>query len=182
MASEHEESLDAFLLVMGTAGTGKSAIGHRLAAALGSTLIEADLYHSPENVEKMREGRGLTDADREPWLHDVCRAALDCRSRPVVIACSALKRSYRDLIRARLGTVRLVFLDGTRELISARLSGRKGHFASVSLLDSQLDTLERPGLDEAPIVLDIALPLDALISTTVRHFRLMSSSDGTLVL
>lgn len=181
MAPETQESRDAFLLVMGTAGTGKSAVGRRLAAALGSEFIEADLFHSAENVEKMRAGRGLTDADREPWLHDVCRAALDCPSRPVVIACSALKRSYRDLIRGKLGEVRLVFLDGTRDLISARLSAREGHFASVSLLDSQLNTLERPGPDEHPIVLDSALPLDALVATTVRHLRLMPS-DSILVL
>lgn len=182
MAPEHQGSFETFLIVMGTAGTGKSAVGHRLAAALGSDFIEADLFHSPENVQKMREGRGLTDADREPWLHDVCSAALDCPSRPVVIACSALKRRYRDLIRQRLvGEVRLLFLDGTRELISARLSARKGHFASVSLLDSQLDTLERPGIDEAPIVLDIALPLDALVAAALRELRLMPSGT-TLVL
>lgn len=182
MAPERQITCDAFVLVMGTAGTGKSEVGRRLAAALGSEFIEADLFHSPGNVEKIREGRGLTDADRGPWLHAVCRAALDCPSRPVVIACSALKRSYRDLIRARLGTVRLVFLDGTQELISARLSGRQGHFASVSLLDSQLDTLERPCLDEAPIVLDIALPLDALVATAIRHLSVEQSSDGTLAL
>lgn len=181
MATEHQRLLKTHLLVMGTAGTGKSAVGHRLATALGAAFIEADLFHGPENVVKMRAGRGLSDSDREPWLHAVCDAALDCPSRLVVIACSALKRSYRNLIRERLGEVRLLFLDGTRELISARLSARKGHFASISLLESQLDTLERPGTDEAPIVLDIALPLDALVARALRDIKLMSS-DTALVL
>ncbi|WP_377293316.1 gluconokinase [Rhizobium sp. SG2393] len=157
----------SFLVVMGTAGTGKSEIGRRLATALGAAFIEADLFHSPGNVEKMRAGIGLTDADREPWLHAVCSAAIEVPSRPVVIACSALKRRYRDLLRDKLGAVQLVFLDGTRDLIAARLQGRQGHFASVALLDSQLATLERPGADEAPIVLDIALSPDALMDRAV---------------
>lgn len=175
MVSGLQRPNDTFLIVMGTAGTGKSEIGRRLAAALGSDFIEADVFHSPENIEKMRAGRGLTDADRKPWLHAVCTAALDCPSRPVVIACSALKRGYRDLIRDRLGEVRLVFLDGSIELIAARLEARQGHFASVPLLDSQLQTLERPGADEAPIVLDIALPLEMLVSTALRELNIAPS-------
>lgn len=181
MAREHQRSSETYLLVMGAAGTGKSAVGHRLAATLGGEFIEADQFHSPENVAKMRAGRGLTDADREPWLHAVCEAALDSSRGPVVIGCSALKRSYRDLIRDRLGEVRLVFLDGTRELVSARLSARKGHFASVALLDSQFETLERPGIDEAPIILDIVLPLDELVAVALSELKPILS-DPTMLL
>nr|WP_299504443.1 gluconokinase [uncultured Rhizobium sp.] len=176
MAAKRQKPADAFVIVMGTAGTGKSEIGRRLAAALGCDFIEADLFHTPENVEKMREGKGLTDADREPWLHAVCSAALDRSSRPVVIACSALKRRYRDLIRGRLGDVRLVFLDGTRYLTAARLGARKGHFASTSLLDSQLQTLERPGADEAPVVLDIAQPPETLVATALHKLASLEVS------
>lgn len=181
MSRQHRRSSETYLLVMGVAGTGKSAVGHRLAAALSGEFIEADQFHSSENVAKMRAGRGLTDADREPWLHAVCEAARDSSCGPVVIGCSALKRSYRDLIRDRLGDVRLVFLDGTRELVSARLSARKGHFASVSLMDSQFETLERPGIDEAPIILDIALPLDELVAVALRELKPIPS-DASLVL
>ena len=149
---------DGFLVVMGTAGTGKSEIGRRLAASLLCEFIEADEFHTAENVEQMRKGIALTDAQRQPWLHAVCDEALSLPARPAVIACSALKRSYRDLMRTRLGAVRFLFLDGPAELIATRLQARRGHFASVALLESQLRTLERPGIEEGVIVLDIALP------------------------
>lgn len=152
------------ILVMGVAGTGKSEIARRLAAALGGTLIEADDYHSAENVERMRRGVGLTDADRRPWLAAVAEAAGEAQEQPAVIACSALKRSYRDFLRARLGPLRIVHLAGTRELIASRLSGRKGHFATGSLLESQLQTLEPPCGDEQAVCLDIALPPEAVVA------------------
>lgn len=148
---------DAFLVVMGTAGTGKSEIGRRLATSLRCDFVEADEFHTAENVEQMRNGIALTDVQREPWLHAVCDKALSLPARPAVIACSALKRSYRDLMRARLGAVRFLLLDGPAELIAARLQSRRGHFASVTLLEGQLRTLERPDLEEEAIVLDIAL-------------------------
>ncbi|KQV40799.1 MULTISPECIES: gluconokinase [unclassified Rhizobium] len=157
MVQQVEAPRDDFLVVMGTAGTGKSEIGRRLAASLRCDFIEADELHTTENVEQMRKGIALTDAQRQPWLHAVCDKAFSVPARPAVIACSALKRSYRDLMRARLGAARFLFLDGPAELIAARLKARRGHFASVALLESQLRTLERPSIDEDAIVLDIAL-------------------------
>ncbi|EYR77927.1 gluconokinase [Shinella sp. DD12] len=156
MAARNETIHDGFLVVMGTAGTGKSEIGRRLAASLRCDFVEADEFHTAESVEQMRRGISLTDAQRQPWLQAVCDRALSLPTRPAVIACSALKRSYRDLMRARLGAVRFLFLDGPTELIAARLQARRGHFASVALLESQLHTLERPASEEDAIVLDIA--------------------------
>jgi len=157
MTVENLTAHDRFLVVMGTAGTGKTEIGRRLAAGLQCDFVEADELHTAESVEQMRKGIALTDAQRQPWLHAVCDRALSMPTGSAVIACSALKRSYRDLMRVRLGAVRFFFLDGPAELIAARLQARRGHFASVALLESQLRTLERPGAEENAIVLDIAL-------------------------
>ena len=159
-----QEAGPRYLVVMGIAGTGKTEIGRRLAEALRGAFVEADLFHSPENVERMRRGIGLTDADRWPWLAAVCDAASAETSQPVVIACSTLKRSYRDFLRQRLGDVQLLFLHGTRELINSRLLARKDHFASASLLESQLNTLEPPGAGESAIWLDVAAAPDAIVA------------------
>lgn len=160
-----------FLVVMGIAGTGKTEIANRLAAALGCTWIEADRLHSAENVELMRQGIGLTDEQRWPWLDAVCEAALAETERPVVIACSALRKRYRDFMRQRLGAVRFLFLDGSTELIEQRLQARKSHFATTSLLASQLATLEAPEDDEKPIRLDIALTPEEIVSNAVAALR-----------
>lgn len=146
-----------FIVVMGVAGTGKSEIGKRLAARIKGCFVEADDLHSADNVERMRQGIPLTDALRVPWLNAVCDQALSSRQRPVIVSCSALKRSYRDLLRSRLGSVCFVFLDGSVEMIADRLQARRGHFATSSLLESQLRTLEPPVTDEMAIRLDIAL-------------------------
>jgi gluconokinase len=105
----------------------------------------------------MRSGQGLSDEARWPWLASVCDEAVALSQRPVVIACSALKRRYRDFIRERLGQVRFIFLDGAAEIIAARLANRKGHYAGVSLLDSQLEALEPPDPDEQALHLSIGL-------------------------
>lgn len=144
-----------FIVVMGVSGCGKSAVAEGLATALAGTFIEADRLHSADNVERMRQGIGLTDEMRWPWLATVCETARAEPKRPVVIACSALKRSYRDFLRERLGAVRFVFLDGPREVIAERMRARPGHFATVSLLDSQIATLEPPAADEDPVRLSI---------------------------
>lgn len=158
-----------FLVVMGIAGTGKTEIARRLARALGASFVEADTFHSPANVERMRNGVGLTDDDRWPWLNAVCDAALAQR-RPVIIACSVLKWRYRDLFRQRLGAVRILFLHGPIGLIAARLQARKNHFASISLLESQLQALEPPTPDEQPIILDIAQTPEAIVAEALKAF------------
>ncbi len=162
--SRERDAVPKYLVVMGIAGTGKTEIGRRLAEALGSAFVEADQFHSQENVERMRRGIGLTDADRWPWLAAVCDAASAETSQPVVIACSTLKRSYRDFLRQRLGAVQLLFLHGARELIKSRLLARKDHFASASLLESQLNTLEPPDAGESAIWLDVAATPDTIVA------------------
>lgn len=168
--NSHHEGAD-FLVVMGIAGTGKTEIASRLATALGCEWIEADRLHSAENVELMRRGIGLTDEQRWPWLAAVCDAALAEPGRPVVIACSSLRRIYRDFMRERLGEVTFLFLDGSPELIEQRLKSRKSHFATTSLLASQLATLEAPTADEKPIRLDIALTPQEIVSKAVSKLR-----------
>ncbi len=163
--------IPSFIIVMGIAGCGKTEVAARLAKYVGGAFIEADLLHSSENVEKMRQGTGLTDDDRWPWLAALADAARLKQERPVVIACSALKRRYRDFLRERLGQVRYVFLHGPADTIAERLSSRLGHFASSSLLESQLATLEPPAPDEDAVYLDIRLSLDQLTESAARMVR-----------
>lgn len=174
-----EEAPAGHILVMGIAGTGKSEIANRLAKALGNTFIEADEYHSSENVERMRQGIGLTDEDRWPWLETVAKAALEAKNTAsTVIACSALKRSYRDFLRAKIGVFPILYLTGSSELIGDRLSSRKGHFASGSLLESQMRAIEPPTEDELAVTLDIRLPPDALIADALAFLQRLAAVRG----
>jgi len=157
-----------FVIIMGTAGTGKSEIGRRVASRIGCRFVEADELHAPEAVAQMRQGVPLIDEQRMPWLHAVCERALSQEDRPVVIACSALKRHYRNLLRMRLGRVRFVSLEGTPELILERLLARSGHFATASLLESQIRALETPHPDEDALRLDIALSPELLTDQACR--------------
>lgn len=147
---------DCVVVVMGVSGAGKTEIARRLAATLHCGWIEADALHSPENIERMRQGISLTDALRWPWLAAICNAANEMADRPLVIACSALKRRYRDFMRERLVSLRFLFLDGPADLILARLKARTDHFATASLLRSQLVDLEPPAPDENALRVDIA--------------------------
>jgi len=156
-----------FIVVMGVSGTGKTEIARRLANRLGVDSIEADVYHSAANVERMGRGEGLTDEMRWPWLAAVAEAALALPSRPAVVACSALKRSYRDFLRERLGQVGFAFLEGPEELILRRLDSRKNHFAGPSLLTSQLATLEPPMPDERFVALSIACAPQCIVDRAV---------------
>ncbi|GHF18852.1 gluconokinase [Pseudolysinimonas yzui] len=148
---------------MGVSGTGKSTIGRGLAETLGLPFVEGDDLHPPANVAKMAAGIPLTDADRAPWL-DRIAAELD---RPVVITCSALKRSYRDRLRAAAPDLVLVYLHGSPELLAARMAQRDGHFMPPSLLESQLATLEEPSADEDAIPVDVALQPDEIVELVV---------------
>src|SRR5580658_11381523 len=133
------------VIVMGTTGSGKTTIGSLLAKRLGWQFVDADDFHPPANVEKMKHGIPLTDADREPWLkalHDKI-VEWNTEKRNVVLACSALKQSYRDELRAS-PDVKFVYLKGSYELFSQRVLARKGHFAKQDLLASQFATLEEP--------------------------------------
>jgi gluconokinase len=144
-------------VVMGVSGCGKSSIGLQLASALQIPFLEGDTYHSYANVAKMSAGVPLTDADRADWLHSLHREIRDARLRNsgLVLSCSALKRSYRDLLRSADPELRFAHLAGPRELIAARMAARKDHYMPGALLDSQLATLEPLADNEAGIVLDI---------------------------
>jgi gluconokinase len=134
------------VIVMGVTGSGKTTVGRALAEALGAAFLDADDYHPPANVAKMRAGTPLTDEDRRPWLarlNEVLREHA-ARGAAVVLACSALKASYRAVLLQDLPGARLVYLRGTRETIAARLAARKGHYMNPALLDSQFAALEEP--------------------------------------
>jgi gluconokinase len=162
------------VIVMGVSGTGKSTVAEGVARALGLACIEGDDLHSPANVEKMRQGTPLTDADRWPWLDRVGAALADA-------SCSALRRVYRDRLRAACPGLRFVFLDGCENLIAARMRQRSGHYMPTTLLTSQLQTLEHPGADEVATDvtrLDIAQPAEALVQAAIAALVLRSPAPG----
>jgi gluconokinase len=153
-------------LVMGVAGSGKSTVGAALAAALEVTFVDGDDLHPSANKAKMAAGIALDDVDRGPWLD----AIGDVLARgSVVVACSALKRRYRDQLRAAAPQLRLVSLHGTRELLTARLAGRQHEYMPASLLDSQLATLEEPGPDEHPFSYDVALSPNDIVRSLLQE-------------
>jgi gluconokinase len=144
-------------VVMGITGSGKTTVGAALAHALGVDFVEGDDYHPPENVRRMASGIPLTDDDRAGWLRALAtriREAKDAGAG-LVLTCSALKRSYRDVLRAAAPELQFVFLTGARALVAERLAGRRGHFMPPSLLESQLATLEEPESDEQALTFDI---------------------------
>jgi len=154
---------------MGVSGAGKSTVGRQLAKRLGWNFAEGDALHSPQNVAKMKSGQPLTDADRGPWLAAVAQVidAWRRRGERGVITCSALKRVYRRQIIGDRSDVRLVYLEGPRELIAERLPARQGHFMPQSLLESQFATLEPPGPDENPITVAINRPVQEIVDSVV---------------
>ncbi len=161
------------LIVMGVSGSGKSTIGEALAERLGWTFEDGDRFHPPGNVARMSAGHALTDEDRWPWLQAiadeidrVCQAG-----GRAVIACSALKRAYREVLVHGRDDVRIVFLDGTQDLIAGRLAARKGHFMPPGLLASQFKTLEPPAGNENPVTVSIDATIEAIVEDIVRQLR-----------
>ena len=155
------------VVVMGVSGSGKSTVGAGIARALGLDFVDGDGLHAPASVAKMQAGTPLVDEDRWPWLDRIGARLADADAAPggLVIACSALKRAYRERIRAAAPDVRFVFLEGSAELIASRMQGRSGHYMPSSLLASQLATLERPGADEAHwLRFDVAEPVGAIVA------------------
>jgi len=153
------------LVVMGVSGAGKSTIAKAVAERLGWRFLEGDELHPAANVAKMKSGRPLDDADRAPWLAAIA-AWIDRQAQagvPAIVACSALKRRYRQVLTDGRPFVRIVYAEGDRELIRARLEARKGHYFPPALLDSQFADLEPPGPDERPIIVDASRPLQAQV-------------------
>lgn len=169
-----ETSAPCALIVMGVSGSGKSTIAEALSARLGWRCADADGFHPAANVAKMSAGQPLTDDDRWPWLKAIADEIdrLCGKRQHAVVACSALRRAYRDVLVHGRRDVRIVFLDGTRELIAARLATRKGHFMPPGLLDSQFRTLEQPGPDEGAVTVSIDASVEAIVDDIVRQLKL----------
>ncbi|CTQ51202.1 gluconokinase [Jannaschia donghaensis] len=156
-----------YYVVMGVSGCGKSTVAEGMARKMRGTYIDGDDLHPQSNIDKMSAGEPLTDEDRWPWL-DKVGETLGQGTPPRIIACSALKRAYRDRIIARAGVpVVFVHLHGSYEVLKDRMAKRDGHFMPTKLLDSQLETLEMPGADEPVVTLDIDQPPEDLIAQAV---------------
>jgi len=153
-------------VIMGVSGSGKTTIGRVLARRLGWLFLEGDALHPPENIAKMKAGHPLDDEDRAPWLAAVAARIDQWRDdgKCGVVACSALKRRYRDIIIGGRADVRLIYLEGSRALIGERLAQRHDHFMPASLLDSQFAALEPPTADEDAITVPVDVPVDAIVA------------------
>ncbi|QKK32659.1 gluconokinase [Rhizobium indicum] len=170
MMSEQMDKPHA-IIVMGVSGCGKSSVGEKLAEALHLAFVEGDALHPAANVEKMSKGIPLTDEDRMPWLDRIgedIKASLE-KSKGIIVSCSALKRLYRDRLRAAAGgNLFFVYLEGSRALLMKRMGERKGHFMPVSLLDSQLATLEPPTGEPGVVTVDIDDTIEGIAATALK--------------
>lgn len=168
------------LVLMGVSGSGKSTIGEALGARLGWRYEDGDAFHPASNVAKMSTGHPLTDEDRWPWLRAIA-AEIDsvCRSgQRVVMACSALRRVYRDILVHGRNDIKIVYLQGSQQLIGARLRNRKGHFMPPDLLTSQFKTLEPPASDEHAIIVSIDAPVEVIVDNIQRQLHLCPVGQG----
>ncbi|MDB5851459.1 MAG: gluconate kinase [Rhodoferax sp.] len=154
---------------MGVSGCGKSTVGQQVAAALQLPFLEGDDFHSAENVARMAAGTPLTDADRQGWLQTLASHIADAshNGQGLVLSCSALKRSYRDVLRQGSAATRFVYLHGDAQMLAGRMAARTRHYMPSSLLDSQLATLEPPTPDEHALAFDVALPTADIVAAVV---------------
>lgn len=164
------------IIVMGVSGCGKSSVGALLAERLGLAFVEGDSLHSAGNVAKMAQGVPLTDEDRWPWLETIgalMAEALD-RGEGIVVSCSALKRVYRDRLRqATSDRLSFVFLEGTPELLLSRMGARTGHFMPVTLLESQLRTLEVPTGEQGVITVNIDASVETIVDRALKELTVI---------
>ena len=158
------------VVIMGVSGCGKSAVGERLAATLGLPLVEGDSFHPPGNIAKMQQGVALTDDDRAGWLA-VLGAELARHPAGAVLTCSALKRSYRDSLRAAVPDLRFVHLALSEQDALRRVAGRPGHFYPPSLVASQFEALEDPAGEGGLVVVDALLPLPVVVEQALQALR-----------
>jgi gluconokinase len=170
MDAETPPDNTAVLVVMGVSGCGKSTIASMLAHRLHWIYEDGDWLHPQSNIEKMHHGEPLNDEDRWPWLHAIADwiDATRHAGNHGIVACSALKRAYRDILIGDRHDVRIVYLKGDRELIARRIAARGDHFMPPALLDSQFKTLEEPKADERPIVVSIAPHPREIVETIVQ--------------
>ncbi|NBB48693.1 AAA family ATPase [Rhizobium sp. CRIBSB] len=155
------------VIVMGVSGCGKSSVGEALASRLVLPFIEGDVLHPESNVAKMAAGTPLTDEDRWPWLTVIGERMADAlaRGEGIIVSCSALKKIYREHLRAATGgRLAFVYLDGSRELLSRRMGARTGHFMPLTLLDSQLATLEVPTGEPGVVTVTIDQPVEGIVA------------------
>ena len=167
------------LIIMGVSGSGKSTIGEALAKRLDWRFEDGDSFHPPSNVAKMKAGHPLNDNDRKPWLEAIA-AEIDrvaTAGDHVIIACSALKRAYRDILTHGRHDTRIVFLDGSEALIAGRLAKRKGHFMPPGLLASQFEALETPAADEHVVTVPIDADVETIVTDIVRKLSSPETSN-----
>jgi gluconokinase len=163
------------IVVMGATGAGKSTVGARVAQRLGLPFLDADDYHDPSAIASMHAGHPLSDARRQPWLQRLHDVLLSHRASGAVLACSALKRAYRDVLRVGEGEPQFVYLAVSEATLVRRLSARAGHFAGADLVPSQLATLE---LDDDVIVVDGEHPLDSVADAVLAAVDRDGKSGG----
>jgi gluconokinase len=182
IAADAAAAMPSVLVVMGVSGSGKSTIGTQLALHLQWEFEDGDWFHPARNIEKMHHGVPLTDEDRVPWLIAIAGFIDSTRSAGghAVVACSALKRRYRTVIVGNRPDVRLIYLRGDMDLIARRLAARHEHFMPPSLLQSQFEALEEPGLDENPIVASIAPRPREIVADILAMLKSQSLQSGAV--
>lgn len=165
------------IVVMGVSGSGKSTVAAALAQRLRVPFADADDFHPPANIEKMSSGQPLDDDDRYPWLEAIGEWLFEKRDTGGVMACSALKRKYRDQLRRHCSAVEFVHLSGTPEVIAKRQASRPGHFMPASLLASQFDTLEPLDSDERGVVIEVDQSVDDIVAAYIAESNRRTAED-----